>query len=181
MKFAADSVCSLLTLLLSLILSSTIVACVEEKPPGYYDHSDGFSLIIPDGWHHQDNVGNASAVFWRGERDSSSPVLTVVTVPVPPEADNNRFADLNFREAASVEGYVPMRNDEVVIDGDTLPVLLYAYKDGNNWRQGMLTSIVSEGDDDDRRGYVFLGSSYSGKIEGDKVDYLRILETFKRK
>ena len=162
-------------LLLAILFSS----CAEEKPPGYYEHDDGFSLILPEGWNHQENVGNASAAFWKGERDSTSPVLTIVTTDVPPEADNTLFADLNFREAASVEGYLPLRDETIVIEGDTLPVLVYAYKMDNKWRQGMLTSIVG-GEDDEKRGYVLLGSSYPGRIEGDKTDYRKIMESFRR-
>ena len=159
-------------------------ACAEEKPPGYYEHEDGFSLIWPDGWQYEEDAGDASVVGWRGERDSlalkdsTAPVVTVVTVPLPPEADNNKFADLNFREVTTAKNYLPMRDDKVFIDGDSLPVLVYAYKEGNAWRQGMLTSIVAG--DDEKKGFVILCSSKPGKLEGDKKDYVAILESFIR-
>ncbi len=182
MSPAVASVRSVLGRILPLIAVFLIAACAEEKPPGYYEHPDGFSLIIPEGWNHQENVGNASVVLWKGERDSTAPVVSVVTTELPPEGENNNFADLNFREAATVAGYLPMRSEEIVIDGDTLPVLLYAYKDNSRdgrWRQGMLTSIVG-GDEDERRGYVFLCSSSPGKIEGDLEGYRKILGSFRR-
>ena len=164
---------------LMVMLIGFLFACSEEKPLGYYEHTDGFSMVLPDGWSYEEDVSGASVVIRKGEEDSAVSTITVVMRDLPVEADNNMFADLNFREASVVEGYTAMRNEEIVVDSDSLPVLVYAYKQGDEWRQGMLTSIVAE-DDDDKRGFVILCSSTSGKLEGDKAEYRAIVESFKR-
>ncbi len=182
MKLKDDIQSSVLTVLLGSIvvmLAGAFVACSEKKPPGYYVHDDGFSVVIPDGWNSEENIGGASIVMWQGERDSTAPTVTIVMRDIPPEADNNMFADLNFREASERDGYVAMRSEEITIDGDSLPLLVYAYKQGGGWRQGMLTSIVA-GNDDEKYGFVILCSSMSGKLEGDKDEYKTILSSFGR-
>ena len=163
-----------------LLISATlsIIGCAE-KPEGYYEDEDGFSLIIPAGWNHEAEADPASVVLWRGERDTSSPTITIVTTPtLPPEATDENFADLSFRDAATIPGYTPMRSETLSIDGDTLTALVYAHGDAAaGWRQSMLVAAVSD-DDDERKGYTIICSSPPGRFEGDKEEYRKVLANF---
>ena len=159
-------------------LTLSIIGCTE-KPEGYYEDDVGFSLVIPAGWNHEAEADPASVVLWRGERDTSSPTITVVTTTtLPPQATDENFSDLNFRDAAASPGYVPMRSDRIAIDGDSLTALVYAYGSAaTGWRQAMLVATVSE-DEDERKGYTILCSSPPGKFEGDKEEYRKVLASF---
>lgn len=153
------------------------IAGCAEKPPGYYEHEeDEFSLVLPEGWNMDDNAPGVSLVAWKGERDERAPTVTVVTHHLPPEATNENFADLNFREAGSINQAATLRDERIIIDGDTVTARVYAYQLDGKWRQAMLASIVS----DDRKGYVLNCSSVPERFQGDRDEYMNILGSFKR-
>lgn len=158
-----------------LLLVSILSGCAED-PPGYFEHEeDDFSFVLPSDWNFQESPPGASVVAWKGKRDESTPTVTVVTYEVPKEATNENFAELNFREIAALKGF-PRGDERVVLDGDTVTARIYAYQIGGKWRQGMLISIVS----DDGRGYVLNCSSLPERFQGDKDEYVKILNSFKR-
>ena len=172
--FRAGSVLSILLLLLFM------AGGCEEQPPGYYEHEDdGFSLILPDGWNFIEDESGASIVAWRGEKGEKAPTVTVVTVDLPEEASNASFADLNFRDAAALNDYFFIRDEPITVDGDSLQSRVYAYPVGKQWRQAILVSLVSE-QSDAKRGYVINCSSASEKYQGDREQYLQILNSFRR-
>lgn len=159
-----------------LLLSLWIVPGCAEKPPGYFEHEeDEFSFVLPPDWNLQEDVPGASVVAWKGKRDEKSPTVTVVTYDVPKEATNQNFAELNFREIAALKGF-PRGDEAIVIDGDTVTARIYAYRIDGKWRQGMLSAVVS----DNGRGYVLNCSSVPERFQGDKDEYLKILNSFKR-
>lgn len=169
------------SLLSVLALSFLLVSggC-EEHPPGYYEHEDdGFSLVLPDGWNYSENESGASMVAWRGEKGEKTPTVTVVTIDLPEEASNENFADLNFRDAASLDDYFFIRDEPLIVDGDSLQSRVYAYPVGTQWRQAILVSLVSD-HSDGKRGYVINCSSASEKYQGDREQYLQILNSFRR-
>lgn len=166
--------------LLPLFFFCVIVSGCEEKPPGFYEHEDdGFSFVLPDGWNIQEDPPGASVVAWRGERDEKSPTVTVVTVDVLVKTTNADFTELNFRDAAATRGYYFLRDEPIVVDGDTLTSRVYIYPSGDQYRQAILVSLLSD-QSDEARGYVLLCSSASEKYQGDREEYLKILNSFRR-
>lgn len=166
----------LLSRIAMLFLAALILSGCAEDPPGYFEHEeDEFSFVLPSDWNLQESPAGASVVAWKGKRDDTAPTVTVVTYEVPEQATNQNFAELNFREIAALKGFT--RGDErIVLDGDTVTARIYAYQIGGKWRQGMLTSIVG----DDQRGYVLNCSSLPERFQGDKAEYMKILNSFKR-
>ena len=168
-----------LAILVWALIAFAMTGC-EERPPGFYEHQDdGFSLVLPEGWSMLENTGGASVVLWRGERNEKAPTVTVVTVDVPPEATNALFADLNFRDAAASAEYFFIRDEPIVLDGDSLVSRVYVYRAGTQLRQAILASIVTD-EQNDKKGYVLLCSSSTEKYQGDREHYLEILQSFRR-
>lgn len=162
--------------LLSILPLLVLLTGCAEDPPGYFEHEeDEFSLVLPQGWNLEQDPPGASVVAWKGERNDRSPTVTVVTYDLPEEATNENFAELNFREIAALQGFT--RGDErIALDGDTVTARIYAYRIDGKWRQGLLAAVVSAG----RHGYVLNCSSLPERFQGDKEEYMKILNSFKR-
>lgn len=163
-----------------LVLSASLFIACEEDPPGYFEHEEAdFSLVLPEPWIAQADPPGAAMVAWRGEKNEKTTTFTVVRVGLPEGANNDDFADLNFREVTGFPDYRFLKNDSVTVDGESVPALVYLYRSGGGWRQGFLTSIVSE-TGDGTYGYVLSGEGETKAFARDRQDYVAILSTFKR-
>jgi hypothetical protein len=106
--------------------------------------------------------------------------VSIVSVDLPPEATNRNFFELNIREVGAQDGYVPIRNDTVMLDGDSVVAHSYAYRIGGRFRQGILLGIVADGPDDGKRGFVLQCSTPNGQLEGYRRAFVAMFDTFRR-